>query len=51
MILDKKVKSQGVGEEKHDFIIGTPSYEVNHYAAIHPNHMRASTFQNHVSFP
>ena len=24
MILDKRVKSQGVSEEKHDFIIGTP---------------------------
>ena len=23
MILDKKVKSQGVSEEEHDFIIGT----------------------------
>ena len=24
MIVDKRVQSQGVGEEEHDFIIGTP---------------------------
>ena len=24
MILDKRVKSQGVSEEEHDYIIGTP---------------------------
>ena len=35
MILDKSVKSQGVREEEHDFIIGTHSYEVNHYGATH----------------
>ena len=28
MILDKMVKSQGVGEEEHDFIIDAP---MNHY--------------------
>ena len=33
MILDKSVKSQGVREEEHDFIIGTP---INHYGATHP---------------
>ena len=32
MILNKRVKSQGVGEEEHDFIIGTP---MNHYGATH----------------
>ena len=24
MILDKRVKSHGVSEEEHDFVIGTP---------------------------
>ena len=33
MILDKRVKSQGVCEEEHDFIIGTP---MNHNVATHP---------------
>ena len=33
MILDKRVKSEGVREEEHDLIIGTP---VNHYGATHP---------------
>ena len=33
MILDKKVKSQWVGEEEHDFIIGTA---MNHHVATHP---------------
>ena len=28
MILDKRVKSQGVSEEEHDFIIDAP---MNHY--------------------
>ena len=28
MILDKRVKSQGVSEEEHDFIIAAP---MNHY--------------------
>ena len=33
MILDKRVKTEGVSEEEHDFIIGTP---MNHYGATHP---------------
>ena len=33
MILDKRVKTQGVSEEEHDFIIGTP---MNYYGATHP---------------
>ena len=31
MILDKTVKTQGVSEWEHDFIIGTP---MNHYCGI-----------------
>ena len=34
MILDKRVKSEGVREEEYDFIIGTP---MNHYSATHPS--------------
>ena len=33
MILAKKLKSQGVSEKEHDFIIGT---RINHYGATHP---------------
>ena len=33
MILNKRVKSQGVSEDLHDFIIGSP---MNHYGATHP---------------
>ena len=33
MILGKRVKTQGVREEEHDFIIGTP---MNQYGATHP---------------
>ena len=33
MILGKTVKNQWVGEEEHDFIIGT---SMNHYGATHP---------------
>ena len=33
MILNNWVKSQGVSEEEHDFIIGTP---MNHYTVTHP---------------
>ena len=33
MFLDKRVKSQGVSDEEHDFIIGT---HMNHYGATHP---------------
>ena len=33
MILYRRVKSQGVSEEEHDFIIGTA---MNHYGATHP---------------
>ena len=32
MILGKRVKTQGVSEEKQDFIIGTP---INHHSATH----------------
>ena len=35
MILYKRVKSQGVSDEEHDFIIGTP---MNHYGATHILH-------------
>ena len=37
MILDNRVKSQGVSREEHDFIIGTPidTPEVNNYGATH----------------
>ena len=35
MILDKRVKSQGISEEEYEFII-LYSYEVNHYGATHP---------------
>ena len=34
MILGKRVKTQGVSEEEHDFIIGTP---INHYCEKHPH--------------
>ena len=33
MVLEKRVKSQGVFEKKYDLIIGTP---MNHYGATHP---------------
>ena len=33
MILGKRVKTQGVSEVEHDFIIGTP---MNQYGATHP---------------
>ena len=33
MILDKRVKNQGVSEEEFDFIIGSP---MNHYGETHP---------------
>ena len=41
MILDKRVESQVVSEEEHDFIIGTPMKWT----------IMALTFQNHISFP
>ena len=34
MILGKRVKNQGVSEEEHDFIIGSP---MNHYGETHPH--------------
>ena len=30
MILDERLKSQGVSEEEHDFIIGTPTIMMTH---------------------
>ena len=33
MILNKRVKSQGLSEKEHHFIIGTP---MNQYGATHP---------------
>ena len=33
MILDKRVKTQGVNEEEYDCTIDTP---INHYGATHP---------------
>ena len=34
MVLGKRVKNQGVREEEHDFIIGSP---MNHYGKTHPH--------------
>ena len=33
MILGKRVKNQGVSEEEHDFITGSP---MNHYGETYP---------------
>ena len=46
MILGKRVKPQGVSEEQHDFIIGSP---MNHYGATHPTRGNRHV-KNHVSF-
>ena len=33
MVLDKRVKTQGISEDEHDFIISTP---MNYYVATYP---------------
>ena len=48
MNLDKRIKSQWLSEEEHDFLIGTPMKEP---LWCNTSYMRAWTFQNHVSFP